>query len=224
MRLAVFDLDHTLLAGDSDYLWGQYLVEQGLVDGQTYARENQRYYEAYQAGTLDIRAFAAFSLAPIVKHGAERLARLRPRFVAEKIGPIVAAGAPALLERHRAQGDHVVITTATNRFITEPIAELLGVADLIATDPEIIDGRHTGRVAGTPNFREGKLVRLREWQARQGRDFAGMTVYSDSHNDLPLLQAADQPIAVDPDAQLRTEAERRGWRVISLRAAREPAT
>ena len=224
MRLAIFDLDNTLLAGDSDYLWGEFLVEQGLVDGQAYARDNRRYYEAYLAGTLDIVAFAAFSLAPIVKYGAAKLAALRPRFVAEKIEPIVAAGTPALLERHRAQGDHLLITTATNRFITEPIAELLGVTDLIATEPEVVAGRHTGRIAGVPNFRDGKLERLGLWKALQTQTFSGMTVYSDSHNDLPLLRAADQPVAVDPDAQLRDEAQRRGWPIISLRVPAAAAT
>jgi HAD superfamily hydrolase (TIGR01490 family) len=215
MRLAVFDLDHTLLAGDSDYLWGEFLVEQGLVDGEVYARENKRYYDAYLNGTLDIAAFAAFSLAPVVEHGDDRLAALRPKFLREKIEPIVAPGTAALLERHRAQGDQLLITTATNRFITEPIARLLDIDVLIATDPEIVDGRFTGRIAGTANFREGKLANLKRWQG--DRTFAGMSVYSDSHNDLPLLEAADQPVAVDPDDRLRAHAQRRGWPIISLR-------
>jgi HAD superfamily hydrolase (TIGR01490 family) len=215
MRLAVFDLDHTLLAGDSDYLWGQFLVEQGLVDAETYARENKRFYDEYLNGTLDIDAFAAFSLRPVVEHGAEKLAALRPQFVREKIEPIIAPGTFHLLERHRAQGDQLVITTATNRFITEPIAKLLGIDMLIATDAEIVDGRYTGRIDGVANFREGKLARLRQWQG--DRKFSGMSVYSDSHNDLPLLEAADQPVAVDPDDRLRAHAMRRGWPIISLR-------
>lgn len=217
MRLAIFDLDHTLLAGDSDFLWGDFLVRHGLVDGEMYARENQRFYDAYKAGTLDIAAFAAFSLAPIVLHGVDRMTALRPGFVADVIEPIVAAGTPALLERHRAQGDRLLITTATNRFITEPIAELLGVPDLIATDPEIIDGRVTGRIAGTANFQAGKVANLGAWRARQSQRFDGTTVYSDSHNDLPLLRLADQPVAVDPDPILLQEARRQGWSVISLR-------
>jgi HAD superfamily hydrolase (TIGR01490 family) len=215
MRLAVFDLDHTLLAGDSDYLWGEFLVERGLVDGETYARENKRFYEEYLNGTLDIAAFAAFSLQPVVRHGAEKLAALRPRFVREKIEPIVAPGTFHLLERHRAQGDQLIITTATNRFITEPIAKLLGVEALIATDPEVVDGKFTGRIAGIANFREGKLARLKQWRGE--RAFAGMSCYSDSHNDLPLLEAADQPVAVDPDDRLRAHATKRGWPIISLR-------
>ncbi|MBI2384170.1 MAG: HAD family hydrolase [Gammaproteobacteria bacterium] len=219
MRLAIFDLDNTLLAGDSDYLWGQFLVEQGLVDGDTYARENQRFYDLYKAGTLDIHEFAAFSLNPLVMHGEEKLAALRPKFLAEKIEPIVAPGTPALLERHRVQGDRLLIMTATNRFITEPIAQLLGVDVLIATDPEVVDGRHTGRILGIPNFREGKRRRLEQWLAQQRVAVAHTTFYSDSLNDLPLLLTADRAVAVDPDPTLEAEARRRGWPVISLRQA-----
>ena len=215
MRLAVFDLDHTLLAGDSDYLWGQFLVEKGLVDGEAYARDNQRFYDEYLNGTLDIAAFAAFSLAPIVKHGADKLAALRPEFVRDKIEPIIAPGTFHLLERHRAQNDQLLITTATSRFITEPIAKLLGIDVLLATNAEVVDGRYTGRIAGTANFREGKLINLRAWQG--DRQFSGMSVYSDSHNDLPLLEAADRPVAVDPDDRLRAHAQRRSWPIISLR-------
>lgn len=215
MRLAIFDLDHTLLAGDSDYLWGEFLVEQGLVDGPAYARDNQRFYDDYVAGRLDIHAFAAFSMAPLVKYGHERLAALRPRFLAETIEPIIAAGASPLIEKHRAQGDELLILTATSRFITEPIAERLGVDTLLATEPERVNGRYTGRIQGTPCFREGKLTRLREWL--NGRD-PHLTFYSDSRNDLPLLEAAHTPVAVDPDDTLRAEAQKRGWPIISLRA------
>lgn len=214
MRLAIFDLDHTLLAGDSDYLWGQFLVEQGLVDGAAYAHDNQRFYDDYTAGRLDIHAFAAFSMAPLVKHGHEMLAVLRPKFMAEKIEPIIAPGAEPLIEKHRAQGDELMILTATSRFITELIAQRLGVNTLIATEPERIKGRYTGRIAGTPCFREGKLLRLRAWL--NGRA-AHLTFYSDSRNDLPLLEAADVAVAVDPDDILRTEALKRGWPVITLR-------
>lgn len=216
MRLAIFDLDHTLLAGDSDYLWGQFLIEQGLVDAATYARENQRFYDDYTAGRLDIHAFAAFSMAPLVTHGHEKLAALRPRFLAEKIEPIIAAGAAALIEKHRAQGDELMILTATSRFITEPIAQRLGIDTLLATEPERVNGLYTGRIAGTPCFGIGKLTRLREWLQDRG---AHITFYSDSRNDLPLLRAAQQAVAVDPDDTLRAEAQTRGWPIISLRAA-----
>jgi HAD superfamily hydrolase (TIGR01490 family) len=223
MRLAIFDLDNTLLAGDSDYLWGQFMVEQGHVDSVWYERENRRYYDLYKAGTLDILEFCAFSMQPLTQHTPEQLYAWRRQFLREKIEPVIAPGTPALLERHRAQGDRLLITTATSRFITEPIAELLNVDDLIATDPEILDGRYTGRVAGIPNFQEGKVQRLQLWREQQATRFTGATVYSDSRNDLPLLLLADVAVAVDPDEVLRAEALRRGWPVISLRGA-VPAT
>jgi len=215
--LAIFDLDHTLLDGDSDYLWGQFLVEEKKVDGEAYERQNRIFYEQYQAGTLDIDAFASFSLAPLAAGEPQELYALRQRFVREKIEPRVARGAPALLERHRGRGDTLLITTATNRFITEPIAALLGVPNLLATDPEMIGGRYTGRITGHANFREGKVLRLRDWLERMRIEYRRSTCYSDSHNDLPLLSFADTAVAVDPDPTLRAEAERRGWEVISLR-------
>lgn len=218
MNLAVFDLDHTLLAGDSDYLWGRFLVEQGHVDAAWYEAENRRYYEAYVAGTLDIAEFCAFSLKPLTEHEPAQLYAWRAQFVQEKIAPIVAPGAAALLERHRAQTDTLLITSATNRFITEPIAQLLGVDHLLATDAEMVDGRYTGRVAGLPNFQAGKVARLREWRAQQPQTYTHVTCYSDSRNDLPLLEAANIAVAVDPDDTLRAEAQTRGWRIISLRA------
>ena len=218
MKIAVFDLDHTLLAADSDYLWGQFLVEQGHVDREAYERENRRFYEEYQAGTLDILKFCSFSLKPLSQHSMETLQAWRRQFIREKIEPVVAAGAPALLERHRAEGATLLITSATNRFVTEPIAELLGVPYLIGTDPEIRDGRYTGQVSGLPNFQGGKVVRLREWLAAQPQAYTHMTAYSDSRNDIPLLEMADQAVAVDPDDVLRDEAVKRGWQVISLRS------
>ena len=217
--LAVFDLDNTLLAGNSDHLWGEFLIAEKLVDPQHYRAGNDRFYADYRAGELDIDAFAAFSFEPMVRLGRERLEPLRERFVEQQILPRIAPSAPALLERHRAAGEQLLITTATNRFVTEPIAELLGVESLIATDPEEIDGRFTGRIAGTPNFRDGKITRLKQWMLEQGITDARLTVYSDSLNDLPLLQFADQAIAVDPDEVLRREAAERGWPVISLREA-----
>lgn len=219
MPLALFDLDHTLLTQDSDFLWGQFLVQQGHVDAEFYARENLRFYQDYQAGTLDIHAYAAFVLAPLQRHPAETVAAWRARFIAEKIEPVIAPLAPALLERHRAAGAQLVITTATNRFITEPIAERLGVDALIATDPEQIDGRYTGRIAGTPNFQAGKVHRLEQWLAAQPGPVGPITFYSDSRNDLPLLERVDHPVAVDPDPVLRDIATARGWPVISLRGA-----
>lgn len=219
MQLAVFDLDHTLLRGDSDFLWGECLVRNGLVDETDYRARNAAFHEDYVNGVLDIHAFCRFSFAPLVAHGSERLEPLRQRFVTEDIAPLIAPGAPALLAKHRAQGDHIVITTATNRFVTEPIAELLGVRDLIATDPERIDGAFTGNIAGAPNFREGKPLRLREWLAAHQLNDARMTCYSDSRNDIPLLEMAHIPVAVDPDPVLADTARQRGWRIISLKRA-----
>lgn len=217
MRLAIFDLDNTLLDGDSDYLWGRFLVEQGRVDGASYERQNQVFYDQYRDGTLDIEAFQRFSLAPLAAHALSDLHVWRAQFVREKIEPAVAPLAPALLEKHRVQGDTLLIMTATNRFITEPIAALLGVDTLIATDPEFRDGRYTGRIAGTPNFREGKVTRLEQWLSERGASATHISFYSDSHNDLPLLLRADHAVAVDPDERLRAEALRRSWPVISLR-------
>lgn len=217
MDLAVFDLDHTLLDGDSDYLWGRFLVERGLVDAEHYERENRRFYEDYQAGTLDIEAFAHFSFAPLAAHAPSELRVWREHFLREKIAPIVAPGAAALLERHRAGGDVLLITTATNRFVTEPIARLLGIEHLLATELEMRDGRFTGRLGAPANFREGKVANLKAWIEGQSASFAQIVCYSDSQNDLPLLRFADRACAVDPDPLLRAEAERQAWPIISLK-------
>jgi HAD superfamily hydrolase (TIGR01490 family) len=217
VTLALFDLDNTLLDGDSDYLWGQYLAREGLVDGTRYERENLRFYRDYQAGRLDIHEFLRFALRPLAAHDPRLLEEVRGRFVSEVIAPCIAPGTPALLDRHRARGDRVVIITATNRFVTVPIAALLGVDDLLATEPERIDGRYTGQPSGIPCFREGKVLRLEAWRAEHGLDLVGSWFYSDSHNDLPLLEAVTHPVAVDPDAPLREIAAARGWPVISLR-------
>lgn len=221
MSLAIFDLDNTLLSDDSDYLWGQFLVEQGLVDGEFYERENQRFYDAYRAGTLDIHAFLAFMLRPLTEHPLARLLDWRERFVAEKIEPIILPKAIALLEKHRAAADTLLIITATNSFITTPIAERLGVPNLLATEVEFIDGRYTGRPLGIPCFQQGKVERLRAWLAETGHDIADSWFYSDSRNDLPLLGLVTNPVAVDPDEALARHAEERGWPIISLRESNE---
>jgi HAD superfamily hydrolase (TIGR01490 family) len=217
MRLAIFDLDHTLLTGDSDHLWGEYMIRHDLVERENHKRQNDRFYEDYKAGTLDIAAYTRFALEPLVRLGAQALLPLRDRFIREVVEPIIAPAAPALLERHRIQGDTLLIITATNAFITRPIAELLGVDDLLATEPEVRDGRYTGSIAGIPCYREGKPARLAQWRAQQDERYEHITFYSDSHNDLPLLRQADQAIAVDPDDTLRAEAQRNGWPIITLR-------
>jgi HAD superfamily hydrolase (TIGR01490 family) len=217
MSLAIFDLDNTLLGGDSDYLWGQFLVEQGLVDGEHYESENQRFYEAYEAGTLDIYQYQAFMLRPLAGHPLTELQAWRERFMEEKIQPILLPRADELLNQRRLAGDILLIITATNRFITAPIAERFGVPHLLATEPEIVDGRYTGRTVGIPCFQQGKVERLDAWLAETGGDLTDSWFYSDSHNDLPLLNRVTHPVAVDPDATLARHAQERGWPIISLR-------
>ena len=220
MNLTLFDLDNTLLAGDSDYEWGQFLVDRGVLERATYEAQNQQYYDQYVAGTLDIHEYLGFALRPLAEHTPEDLRRWHAAFMRERILPMIGTPARALVRRHLHAGDLCAIVTATNAFVTAPIAREFGIAHLIATEPESLDGHFTGRLAGTPCFREGKIRRLQEWLATQGhalRDFAVSTFYSDSHNDLPLLERVSHPVAVDPDAQLAGEAARRGWATISLR-------
>lgn len=217
MALAIFDLDNTLLAGDSDYLWGQFLAAEGVVDGAHYARENARFYREYKEGTLDIQEFLRFSLRPLRDNPRAFLEALRERFVVELIEPIMLQAAKDLVESHRQAGDTLMIITATNAFVTSPIAARFGIEHLIATLPAEADGRFTGEPAGLPAFREGKVERLAAWLAAYRADLAGSAFYSDSHNDLPLLERVDRPVAVDPDPLLRETAIRRGWPIISLR-------
>ena len=217
MALAIFDLDNTLLAGDSDYLWGQFLVQQELVDGDWYERENQRFYDEYKQGELDINEFLAFSLQPLAKMSMQQLAELHRQFMASSIEPILLNKAEALLNKHRQQGDFLLIITATNRFVTEPIAERLGVDDLLATEAEIVNDRYTGQPTGIPCFQDGKVKRLNSWLAQTGHNMEGSWFYSDSHNDLPLLEGVDHPVAVDPDDTLAQHAEMKGWPIMSLR-------
>ncbi len=219
MSLAIFDLDNTLLGGDSDYLWGQFLVERGLVEGEAYERENQRFYDQYRAGTLDIHEFLAFMLRPLAQNPLVELLDWRAQFIEAKIRPILLPQATALVERHRDAGDTLLIITATNRFITEPIAELLGVPHLLATEPEFADGRYTGRPVGIPCFQHGKVERLDAWLVETGHDLAGSWFYSDSRNDLPLLGRVTYPVAVDPDDVLARHAREHGWPIRSLRGA-----
>ncbi len=220
MRLALFDLDNTLLVGDSDYEWGQLLVDRGVLERASYEAQNRAYYDQYVAGRLDIHEYLGFALRPLAAHTREELEGWHAEFMAARIVPMIAPQARALVRAHREAGDLCAIITATNSFVTAPIAREFGVEHLIATEPESRHGRFTGRVAGTPCFRDGKLRRLEEWLAGLGRrlaDFAESAFYSDSHNDLPLLERVTRPVAVDPDPQLAAEARRRGWAVISLR-------
>jgi HAD superfamily hydrolase (TIGR01490 family) len=217
MALALFDLDNTLLAGDSDYLWGVFLGELGVVDKVSYESMNQRFYDDYKAGVLDIEEFLAFSLKPLADNDPADLAAWQQRFMAEMIEPLISPDAEALVDKHRRAGDTLMIITATNSFVTAPIANRFGIDHLIATEPERVNGRYTGRVAGTPSFREGKVVRLTEWLKANGGDLTDSWFYSDSHNDLPLLERVDNPVAVDPDPELHRTAETHGWPIITLR-------
>ncbi len=217
MALAIFDLDNTLIAGDSDVLWGQFLGEHGHVDYSSHERENQRHYADYKAGGLDIMAFLHFQLRILSQHDVDTLHRWRDTFVEEKVKPVLLPKARALIKKHRAQGDVPVIITATNRFITAPVAVLFGIEHLIASEPEFKDGRYTGGVSGTPSYAAGKVARMQEWMQTHGYDLNGSWFYSDSHNDLPLLREVAHPVAVDPDPQLAAEAKNLGWPIISLR-------
>jgi HAD superfamily hydrolase (TIGR01490 family) len=220
MRLALFDLDNTLLTGDSDYEWGQFLVDHGVLDRDVYEAQNRAYYEQYVAGTLDIHEYLGFALRPLAEHAAPELERWHAEFMRLRIAPMITPAARSLVRRHLEAGDLCAIVTATNSFVTAPIAREFGVPHLIATEPETRGGRFTGRVAGTPCFRDGKVSRVDEWLAGLGQglqDYAESAFYSDSHNDLPLLQRVTRPVAVDPDPMLATEADRRGWAVMSLR-------
>ncbi len=219
MRLALFDLDNTLLAGDSDFEWAQFLMDQGVLDREVYEARNQRFYDQYKAGTLDIHEFLAFQLKPLARHPRAQLDAWHREFMATRILPMIAVGTPELLARHA--GDVRMIVTATNSFVTAPIARHLGVPHLIATEPEQLNGEFSGAVSGLPSFREGKVTRLEQWLAERGKAWADVTeswFYSDSLNDLPLLDRVHHPVAVDPDATLRRHAETRGWPVISLRS------
>ena len=219
-NLALFDLDNTLLGCDSDYEWGQFLVDRGVLRRDEYEAQNAAFYEQYKAGSLDIHEFLGFALRPLAEHTPEELERWHAEFMAARIRPAMRAPAKTLVRRHLDAGDLCAVVTATNSFVTGPIAREFGVPHLVATEPERAAGRFTGRVAGEPCFREGKVARVEAWLAAQGRrlrDFPQSTFYSDSHNDLPLLERVSRPVAVDPDAALAAEAGRRGWPVISLR-------
>ena len=219
MALALFDLDNTLLAGDSEHTWGEFLIEIGAVDEESFRAENDRLYEEYLAGTLDIYESIRFQLGPLMEHPPETLRRWQEEFMRSRIEPMITQAAVDLVEEHRGSGDDLAIITASNSFVTRPIADRFGVRELLAIELERIYGRYTGRVLGTPTFREGKVLRLQEWIESNGRTLEGSYFYSDSHNDLPLLQLVDHPVTVDPDPVLRAHAEAMGWPIVRLHDA-----
>jgi HAD superfamily hydrolase (TIGR01490 family) len=220
MRLALFDLDNTLLAGDSDFEWAQFLISKDVLDREVYEAKNLEFYEQYKAGTLDIHAFLDFQLKPLSRHSRTQLDAWHAEFMATRVMPMITEKSRALVAQHAEAGDTLVIITATNSFVTTPIAREFGIEHLIATEPEHANGEFTGRVRGTPSFRQGKVERLDAWLAARNTtldDAEHSYFYSDSHNDLFLLERVTNPVAVDADAELTRVAAARGWPMISLR-------
>ncbi|MEY1662875.1 HAD family hydrolase [Isoalcanivorax beigongshangi] len=217
MTLAIFDLDNTLIGGDSDHLWGDYLVARGIIDAGDYKARNDQFYQDYLNGSLDQMAYLRFAMAVLTQHPLEQLHQWRAEFMRDELSKILLPKASALLQWHREQGHFLLIITATNDFVTAPIAELLGVDHMLATESELRDGRYTGEIVGVPCFQDGKIHNLNAWLATTDHTLDGAWFYSDSRNDLPLLEVVDHPVAVDPDDHLRAVANERGWSVISLR-------
>lgn len=217
MRLAIFDLDNTLLAGDSDHLWGEFLCANGYVDVQAYKTRNDQFYADYLAGELDVVAYQNFCQEILGRTEKAVLEQWHAQFMRDYIEPIILPKGEALIAKHRAAGDYIMIITATNHFVTGPIAERLGVDNLIATECGMQTGQYTGALTGVPSFQAGKITRLNTWLAENHATLLDSYFYSDSHNDLPLLEKVTQAIAVDPDEQLHAIAQERGWQVISLR-------
>ena len=220
MNLALFDLDNTLLAGDSDFEWAQFLITKGVLDREVHEATNIAFYEDYKAGTLDIHAFLDFQLAPLARHARAELDAWHREFMTARIAPIMTPAARILVQHHLAAGDICAIVTATNSFVTGPICQAFGIPHLIATIPAQENGRFTGKPRGTPSFKEGKIERVESWLESLGLwwgAFAESHFYSDSLNDLPLLKKVSHPVAVDPDDTLRAAATQAGWPILSLR-------
>ena len=217
MTLAIFDLDNTLIAGDSDHAWGEFLVDQNLVDKDVVRKANDHFLHQYQSGELDIQEYLEFALAFLAGKTPAELAPLHKQFMVEKIQPLMLDKARSLIESHRKKGHRLLVITATNRFITEPIVQQLGINELIACEPALENGIYTGKPTGIPSFQHGKVQRLEQWLTEQNETLAGAWFYSDSHNDLPLLERVDNPVAVNPDATLMNIANTNGWTILNLR-------
>ncbi len=222
-NLALFDLDHTLIPTDSDHEWGRFMVKLGIVDADSFSRQNDRFYADYKAGKLDIHAYLIAMLTPLARYSRAQLAQWHAQYMHEVIRPAVLPAALELVRRHQDAGDLCCMVTATNEFITRPIAAAFGIDALIAPEVETVDGHpdsaFTGRPTGTPSYREGKIVRTQAWLASLGKqlgDFEHSYFYSDSHNDIPLLEQVTDPIATNPDATLRAHAQTQGWRILDL--------
>lgn len=219
MNLALFDLDHTLLPLDSDYSWGEFTIRLGWVDPVAFKQRNDEFFAQYQAGQLDVHDYVRFATQAVRERNPQEAQAAHAQFMDEVIRPHIKPEALDLIAHHRQRGDAIVIVTATNEFVTRPIAQALGVSDLIAIELELdAQGRYTGEIAGTPSFRDGKVTRVAQWLAQRGLQWHQVhtTFYSDSTNDLPLLEQVNEPVATNPGDSLRTVAQARGWRVLEL--------
>jgi HAD superfamily hydrolase (TIGR01490 family) len=217
MPLAIFDMDNTLISGDSDYLWGEFLCEIGAVDVETHREKNEHYFQQYNLGTLDIHEYSEFAIEPLSRFSMDELALMHEQFITEKIKPIILDKAQQLIDKHKSQGDTVLVITATSRFVTEAIANLYGIEDILAIEAEIVDGRYTGKIVGIPTYGSGKVENLMLWLTEFDETLEGSSFYSDSHNDIPLLDVVDNPVAVNPNDALRVYAEGRDWPILDLR-------
>ncbi len=219
-NLALFDLDNTLLAGDSDYNWSLFLISEGLLDAKTHHERNEQFYQDYKNGCLDIVQFLNFQLQPLSQHKKVFLDEVHKKYMQKIIRPMMTVKAQALVDKHKAAGDLCIVITATNSFVTKPIATAYGIEHLIGSDPEMVNGEYTGGVTGVPTYKEGKVIRINQWLAERGKklsDFEISYFYSDSHNDLPLMKLVTNPVAVDADAILMAYAQEQAWPQMSLR-------
>ncbi len=217
MSLAIFDLDNTLIGGDSDFLWGEFIGEEGIVDASAYRKQNEYFYQEYDLGTLDIYAWLEFCLEPLTRYSMTELQEFHHRFMIQKIEPILLDKAQNCINQHKERGDTVLVMTASTSFVTAPIVKKYGINHLLATEPEIKEGRYTGGVSGIPCFQAGKIDKLMPWLQKNEETLTGSTFYSDSHNDLPLLELVDNPVAVNADKILTKIAEKKGWEILNWR-------
>jgi HAD superfamily hydrolase (TIGR01490 family) len=218
MSLAIFDLDNTLIGGDSDYLWGEFLCDEGIIsDRQSFEKKNDYFYQQYELGLLDIYDWAEFSFEILTHYSINELEAFHLKFMAQKIEPIFLEKAQDCINSHKKNGDTVLVITASNTFVTAPIVKRYGINHLIATEPEIVSGRYTGKVSGIPCFKSGKIENLMPWLERNSESLKDSTFYSDSHNDLPLLELVDNPVAINADKILTKIAEKKGWKVFNWR-------
>ena len=218
MSLAIFDLDNTLIGGDSDYLWGEFLCDEGIIsDRQSFEKKNDYFYQQYELGSLDIYAWAEFSFEILSHYSIDELEAFHLKFMAQKIEPIFLKKAQDCINSHKENGDTVLVITASNTFVTAPIVKRYGINHLIATEPEIVSGRYTGKVLGIPCFKSGKIENLMPWLERNGESLKDSTFYSDSHNDILLLELVENAVVVNADAKLTLIARKKGWKIVDWR-------